>query len=96
MAQKSQHNRNISIVDRQILSEDTPAIDDASTVQFIMVTRAASVGVITVVRGLVAMPLLAGASRRKDDGGAERSQNPNAGRQPTACRDRAAGASRAP
>jgi hypothetical protein len=41
-------------VDRQILSEDTPAIDDASTVQFTMATRTASVGVITVVRVLVA------------------------------------------
>ena len=61
MAQKSQHNRNISIVDRQILSEDTPAIDDASTVQFTMATRAASVGVITVVRVLVA---IAAISRR--------------------------------
>jgi hypothetical protein len=61
MAQKSQHNRNISIVDRQILSEDTPAIDDASTVQFTMATRAASVSVITVVRVLVA---IAAISRR--------------------------------
>jgi hypothetical protein len=62
MAQKSQHNRNISIVDRQILSEDTPTIDDASTVQFTMATRAASVGVIKVLRMLVAMPLLAGVT----------------------------------
>jgi len=40
-------------VDRQILSENTPAIDDAATVEFTMATRAASVGVITVVRVLV-------------------------------------------
>jgi hypothetical protein len=62
MAQKSRHNRNTSIVDRQILPEDTPAIDRAPTVQFTMATRAASVGVDTVVRVLVAMPLLAGAT----------------------------------
>jgi hypothetical protein len=69
VAQKSQHKRNISIVDRQNLSENTPAIDHASSVQFTMAIRAASVGAITVVRALVAMPLLAGASRWKDDGG---------------------------
>jgi hypothetical protein len=38
---------------RQILSENTPAVDDAFTVQFTMAARAASVGVITVVRVLV-------------------------------------------
>jgi hypothetical protein len=53
VAQKSQHKRNFSIMGRQILSENTPAVDDAFTVQFTMAARAASVGVITVVRVLV-------------------------------------------